>query len=470
MKSSRTTLHAVREIARGGLGSVELTLRMDGRFERVCAVKRPHPHLLEDESMVDLFLEEGRLAGMLQHPNVVPVLDVGSDARGPYLLMDFVEGIDLAELLKEIHAAGELMPRSIVLQIMAQAAEGLRAAHELVAPDGSKTPLVHRDVSPQNLLIGYDGVVRVVDFGIAKSLTGDRPATTAVLKGKYGYMAPEQLRFEGVDPRTDVFALGVVMFEAFAGRRLYKADSLETVARRVMNEPPPDLSEHRGDTTSELDELLFEMLAKDRNDRLHDMAAVLQRLDVLLEQERSSGDWVSLPSYLDERLGDRRAREQEQRAQEIADARERARDALHMDALQMRADAQPRPRWVMPLSIALSLAAAIGVGAMLSRDSTQDTASVEEKPIAEPHVSVPLQNPPAASGTDLRVEGPTREPGVAELEAAELGAAELGAAESAEATEDEAFTGVKSPMRRRRRARRRAPASSPHGLADQFWE
>ncbi|MEM9074970.1 MAG: serine/threonine-protein kinase [Myxococcota bacterium] len=321
---SEGRLHTVREIARGGLGFVELVIRREGRFERVCAVKRPHTHLLGDSKMVEAFLEEGRIAGLLRHPNVVPVLDVGEDERGPFLLMDFVEGISVSLLIRHVGQQNDLLPLSVALNVAAQAAEGLRAAHELVGVDGRPSPMVHRDISPQNLLVGYDGIVRVVDFGIAKVLTGESPETTAaVLKGKTGYMAPEQLRFEHLDGRADIFALGVTLFEALSGRRLYHGGGIETVAQRILNEPPPDLTDFRGDATPALEKLLYDMLAKERNHRIASAAELVARIAEVADEIREVDEWVELAAYMDEEHGARRDAERAQRALDIEEARHR---------------------------------------------------------------------------------------------------------------------------------------------------
>ncbi len=346
-------LLTVREIARGGLGFVELVVRQEGRFERVYAVKRPHAHLLADSKMVEAFVEEGRVAGLLRHRNVVPVLDVGEDERGPYLLMDFVEGVPFVALIQHATKQRDFLPLSVVMQIGQQAARGLKAAHELVGVDGTPSPLVHRDVSPQNLLVGYDGVVRVVDFGIAKVLTNEGDTTTAVLKGKCGYMAPEQLRFQVIDGRADLFALGVTLFEALAGVRLYKGGGIEAVAQRIIYEPPPDLSEHRGDAPPELEHLMYDLLAKDREHRVPTAAALIERIDAVLTILKESGEWEDLPSYLDTHLGTRRDAERASRADAIA----QARDERTLTATTSKS----RARWPIVAALGAATLAAAGI-------------------------------------------------------------------------------------------------------------
>jgi serine/threonine-protein kinase len=262
------------------MGSVDVVVRRDGGFARLFAQKRLRPHLVDDEAVRRMFLEEGRIAGLVRHPHVVSVVDVGEDDAGPYLVMDFVEGVSLADLLVRTSGRREPVPMPVALRIGAEIAAGLHAVHETVGPDGQPLELIHRDISPQNVLVGFDGLARVTDFGIAKALGRCTRTTTGVLKGKLGYLAPERLRFEEPDRRADLFSFGVVLFELLAGRRLYDTAD-EEGARRILNEPPPDLADHRDDAEPELIELLFELLAKDPEARPAHAGLVARRLEQL---------------------------------------------------------------------------------------------------------------------------------------------------------------------------------------------
>jgi len=262
------------------MGRVDVVVRRDGGFARLFAQKRLRSHLVDDEAVRRMFLEEGRIAGLVRHPHVVSVVDVGEDDAGPYLVMDFVEGVSLADLLVRTSGRREPVPMPVALRIGAEVAAGLHAVHETVGPDGQPLQLIHRDISPQNVLVGFDGLARVTDFGIAKALGRASRTTTGVLKGKLGYLAPERLRFEEPDRRADLFSFGVVLFELLAGRRLYDTAD-EEGARRILNEPPPDLADHRDDAEPELIELLFELLAKDPAARPAHAGLVARRLEQL---------------------------------------------------------------------------------------------------------------------------------------------------------------------------------------------
>jgi serine/threonine-protein kinase len=299
------------------MGTVALALRKEGRFRRFCAVKRMHPHLRTDPDCRAMFLEEARIAGVLSHPNIVSVIDVGEDDSGPYLVMDFVEGVPLSELLRSLSAEHEKMPLQLSLRIALDVARGLGAAHEAIDHDGEPLHIVHRDVSPQNILISFDGTVRITDFGIARALGRAVRTTTGVVKGKLAYMSPEQLRHERVDLRSDLYSLGVVLYEMLSGDRLYKG---EEVAHAILNDPPPDIGELRRDLPPDLVSLTFELLAKDRSERPEDAASAVMRLEAILYEVLASREPMDLRTFVRATAG---AQREEQRAL-LATAEERA--------------------------------------------------------------------------------------------------------------------------------------------------
>ncbi len=285
------------ELAKGGMGRVDLVVRREGRFERLFAMKRLRPELRDDVEVQAMFLEEARVAGLLRHPNVVSVLELGSDEEGPFLVMEYVESVSVATLLEE--AKGVQLPVPLCLSIAMDAANGLHAAHELVGTDNTPLCLVHRDVSPANVLVGFDGVARLTDFGIARAHDRSHRTTTGLLKGKIRYMAPEQLRFEELDRRTDLFALGIVLFELLAGQRLYPSADPADAARRILSEPAPDLADHRADAEPKLVELLFELLAKSKEARPSTARDVARRLEAMLSIHRADADVARVDEHLE---------------------------------------------------------------------------------------------------------------------------------------------------------------------------
>lgn len=300
----------IRELASGGMGSVALAVRQDGAFRRVYAVKRLRAAYRDDARVRAMFLEEARIAGLLHHPNVVSVVDVGEDEDGPHLVMDYVQGVSLAELIGHSRDRSELLPVQLCVRVLKQVAEGLHAAHELSDHNGEPLNLVHRDVSPQNVLVGYDGVARLTDFGIAKAAGGVSQTATGVLKGKFGYMAPEQLRFDKPTRRSDLFSLGVVMYEMLSSRRLYEGEDQREVAKQILESGLPDIDDVRSDVHPSLVELLYDLLVKDPAARPATAAEVVHRLDAILADSVLSEESVAVGPYVVSRFEGRRAEQQ----------------------------------------------------------------------------------------------------------------------------------------------------------------
>ncbi len=235
----------VAPLARGGMGSVHLArLPGAGGFQRLYAIKVMHPHLAEEPEFADRLLDEARIAALIHHPNAVPIVDVCHSPRGFYLVMDYVDGVTLARLLS---ATAKLPFRDRVrasLRVILDALAGLHAAHELCDDDGNSLGIVHRDVSPANIMVGSDGVGRITDFGIALAASRIVSSRPGLLKGKPSYMAPEQVTALPVDRRADLFAMGTVLWEALTGRRLFQAEVEVGVLMQVIGAeiyPPSSL-------------------------------------------------------------------------------------------------------------------------------------------------------------------------------------------------------------------------------------
>lgn len=276
----------VAELARGGMATVYLA-RMVGKagFERLMAVKVLHPHLSSDPSFTAMFIDEARLAARIRHPNVVDVYDV--DALGGELLivMGYVEGISLARMIRALDSEETKLPIGFALRVMHETLLGLHAAHELSDASGQLLNLVHRDVSPHNLIVGTDGITRVADFGVAKAR--GRIATTAddVVKGKLRYLAPEQLTHGQLDRRVDVFAAGAVLWEALVGRVLFKADSEAETISMVLSGKIPRPSSLRRDIPPLLDDMVMTALERDPQQRFQTAADFADAIEATFAQE-----------------------------------------------------------------------------------------------------------------------------------------------------------------------------------------
>ena len=223
------------EIAAGGMATVSLG-RMIGAagFARTVAIKQLHAFFAKDEEFVSMFVDEARLAARISHPNVVATLDVVQEPDGLYLVMDYVHGDTLSKLLRTASKTGMPLPPRVTAGIVIGALHGLHAAHEAQDEAGGHLGIVHRDVSPQNILVGADGVARVLDFGIAKAVGRSHATRGGQVKGKVAYMAPEQLRGGAVARQADVYAASVVLWEALVGKRLFRGDTHSEIVGEVL--------------------------------------------------------------------------------------------------------------------------------------------------------------------------------------------------------------------------------------------
>jgi len=225
----------IRTIASGGMATVYLGRAVgEGGFERLVAIKVMHSHIAEDSEFRSMFLDEARLAARIRHPNVVPVIDVQKTSESMFLVMEYVDGRALHQLRRYLRKQGALLPLDIVIRIFVDLLTGLHAAHELTGKDGEPLNLVHRDVSPQNILVGKDGVSRITDFGVARAEARITSTRGSQLKGKIAYMSPEQVRSEPLDCRSDVYAAGCALWEALSGKRLFRADSEAGVIHMIL--------------------------------------------------------------------------------------------------------------------------------------------------------------------------------------------------------------------------------------------
>jgi len=272
------------EIASGGMATVYYgRLLGAGGFARTVAVKQLHAQLARNPEFVAMLLDEARLAARIRHPNVVPTLDVVATASELFLVLEYVHGESFARLHRATREAGAKIDPRIARAVLIGALHGLHAAHEALSEDGAPLGLVHRDVSPQNILVGVDGAARILDFGVAKADGRLQATRQGQLKGKLAYMAPEQLGAGTIDRRTDVYAAGVVLWEALAGRRLFRAESEAATVHQVMANAIPPPSEHTPGLDPELDGIVLRATAKDPDERFptaRDMAVALEHVDV----------------------------------------------------------------------------------------------------------------------------------------------------------------------------------------------
>ena len=295
-------------IATGGMADILLgKLGGPSGFQRAVVIKSILPHLARDEEFVGMFLDEARLTAQIRHPNVVQVHELGRDGAVLYLVMEYLDGESCNTILREAARRGTHPPHALAAHICAQVAAGLHAAHTLTDDQGKALNVVHRDVSPQNVLVTYDGQVKLLDFGIAKAAGRMAEGTKAgQIKGKFAYMAPEQAMRAEVDARTDVFSLGVVLWEMTTGRRLFKRPSELMVLRALCEDPVPRPSDQVKRYPPLLESIVMRALARDPKERFQTALDLRQALAGWL-RDTDSDDTVEhqLATYMGDRFSDR---------------------------------------------------------------------------------------------------------------------------------------------------------------------
>lgn len=295
------------QLASGGMATVHLA-RLVGSagFSRVVAAKRMHPHFLADPEFRKMFLAEAQLAARIQHPNVVPILDVLSLDDELIIFMDYVHGEALHSLMLTTLRDQQPVPLPVACAIVAAALQGLHAAHEARSESGEPLGIVHRDVSPQNILVGADGVARVLDFGIAKALRAQNLTDPGTIKGKFSYMAPEVISGGAITRQTDVFSAGVILWELLAGKKLFGGTSDQERIVGIIRGDYPSPRAFNPRVSEALERVVAKALQVDPNHRFANALQFAIALEVAspLASQHVVGEWVRhiAASILDERM------------------------------------------------------------------------------------------------------------------------------------------------------------------------
>lgn len=288
----------IRRLAVGGMAELFVAVAEGaGTFEKPVAIKRILPRLAQEPEFVKMFFAEAELAASLDHPHIAKVIDFGEEGELPYIVMEFVHGVDLSDLLRSTKGP---LPYAEAATVAVQVAEALQHVHDhRDLHTGKPLGLVHRDVTPSNVLVGYSGGAKLTDFGIVKATSTTQYTATGALKGKLSYLAPEQARCERVDRRTDVYALGLVMFELFTGRRMHRAMSeVELLARVCDGEYTPP-SAVRPDIDTGVEAIIARALLPDPHDRYACARDVSAALETLAAQRGWVLSMAKLSEYLE---------------------------------------------------------------------------------------------------------------------------------------------------------------------------
>jgi serine/threonine-protein kinase len=279
-------------------------------FERIVVVKRLLPELVASKAFVTMFLEEGKLAGRLDHPNVCEVLELGREGAEYFLVMPYLDGVPATDFIAKPRDPDRMAQLRVACGIVVQACAGLHHAHELRGSDGAPLGLVHRDVSPSNLFVTTSGIVKVLDFGIAK-VRGAAETEAGTIKGKTQYMAPEQVLGESLDRRCDVFALGILLFELATHQRLFRRDSDYLAARAILEEPIPRADAVDPAVPTALADVIARALERDRNRRFADARELARAIEGAIDHVATPAEIVAaLTGWHAEELSALRTRQQ----------------------------------------------------------------------------------------------------------------------------------------------------------------
>jgi serine/threonine protein kinase len=302
----------IRRLAQGGMGDVFLA-RQTGVLDRLAILKALKHELVAEQEFVEQFLDEARVAATLNHPNIVAIYDVGEWNGTYYIAMEYIAGEDLAKIWYAAAKAGVGLPFQVTVRIIMDAALGLDHAHRARDVRGRPMNIVHRDISPQNIMVRADGVTKLVDFGIAKAANKSSKTQAGMVKGKLQYMSPEQVRGEALDGRSDQFSLGVVIWEMCTGRRLFKADSEINTLQKILQAPIPKPSQFVSGFPGELEAVIMRMLERDANKRFAALGEVALKLKEFLDRSSVQAGEVSVSAFMHQILG----RELEERTRDL---------------------------------------------------------------------------------------------------------------------------------------------------------
>jgi len=386
----------------GGMGTVYLGEKeVVSGVTRRFAIKLLHPQLRAELRIADEMLEEAKLAALISHPHVVQTVEAGTDAGHVYLTMEYVEGVTLADMVRASIKRKQPLPLPIIGRIFCDALDGLHAAHEVRGEDGAPLGLVHRDFSPQNVLISANGTGKLTDFGIAKAISRIGATATGVVKGKISYLSPEQAMGQPLDRRADIWSAGVCLWEALCARRLFRADNDAAVLLSIVSGktvPPP--SSVRADVPPAIDEVVFAALDRDRGARIPTAEAFRQRLESAWRRESVIAERSEVARFVSTIARGRFA----ERRQKIAEARDQRDSDANVSGVRAAMPVSsappppqvPRKRWPLVVAAGAGIAVAALVGAMTS-SSSADFSPDRAEPGLTPQR-------PAAVVTTLRLE------------------------------------------------------------------
>jgi serine/threonine protein kinase len=296
----------IAHLATGGMAEIYLARQTSiAGFQKLLVIKRILPHLSREDVFVEMFLDEARIAAQINHPNVVQIYDLGCVEGQYFIAMEYLEGEGLSELMRQARKQRQPIPPMLAAGMALQMCEGLHHAHNMMGPDGEPLKVVHRDVNPQNIFVLYSGGVKLVDFGIAKAAKRFSQTSTGMLKGKYGYMSPEQIMNLNLDSRSDVYSAGVVLWEMLTGRRLFRQSNELEILKAITEQDPPPPSNVLPTVPQALDEITMKALKRSRDLRYQTAGEMRLELSFYLKRIRETSDTVAIGEYMQSLFAER---------------------------------------------------------------------------------------------------------------------------------------------------------------------
>jgi eukaryotic-like serine/threonine-protein kinase len=296
----------IAHLATGGMAEIYLARQLSiAGFQKLLVIKRILPHLSRDEAFIEMFLDEARITAQINHANVVQIYDLGYVEDQYFIAMEYLEGEALSEVMRQARKQRQPIPPVLAAGIALQMCEGLYHAHTMRGQDGEPLKVVHRDVNPQNIFILYAGGVKLVDFGIAKAAQRFSDTSTGMLKGKYGYMSPEQVMNISLDSRSDVYSAGVVLWEMLTGRRLYRQSNELEILKTITEKDPPPPSSILPSVPKALDGITMKALKRSRDLRFQTAGEMRLELYYFLKRVKETSDTVAIGEYMQSLFTDR---------------------------------------------------------------------------------------------------------------------------------------------------------------------
>ena len=279
----------LEKIAQGGMAEIFKGKALDSQgLERPVVIKRILPHIAASQEFVQMLIDEAKIAVMLNHGNIAQVYDLGKVGDDYFIVMEYVEGKSISQIMKRLKLIGQLIPIPFAMALCSEIANGLDYMHRKTDDEGHPLHIVHRDISPQNVILSVYGTVKIIDFGIAKAKNKVSITDSGVLKGKFAYMSPEHAEGMKLDNRNDIFSLGVILYELLTGERLFKGKTNPETVKRVKKARVPTPSGKRDEIPKALDAIVFKALARDRNQRYTsagELSQDLHRLQIQIAPE-----------------------------------------------------------------------------------------------------------------------------------------------------------------------------------------